>query len=139
MATEVFIHQKKVLDSDDKRASALIPKGTTGTKLVFDDGTTFLRTRNGYKARLAFVGNAVDAGGESFVVFTILINGNPVKEFRKFQQALGETFDPQSRMAVPTDLPQMGLVEVIADNTSDASTGTDYNAFIRLRVEYEEP
>lgn len=140
MATEVFVYPKPVVDSDDMVGSALIVKGTTGTKLTFlQSGQTFFRTRTGRKARLVFLGNAVDAGGESVITFHVKVNNVLLPPpYESFQQAMGTTYDAETRLAVPVELPQNALVEVLCDNSTDPSSGTDYNAYARVRVEYED-
>lgn len=135
MSNEVVIYPKRAIDIDDVLATVNVLANTTGTKLVFNKlNSTSLRTRTGQKARLVFVGNAVDAGGESVVTFHVLINGTLLPSpYDSFQQALGVTYDPQSRNSVPLDLPQNALIEITADNSS----ATAYNAFARMRIEYE--
>lgn len=134
MSQEVAL-RAQAIDRDDKVASASIAASTT-TKLTFSDGTTNFRTRTGRKGRLTFVGNDVDAGGETYLTFSILVNGARISDplLSSFQQAIGETFDPSSSLSVPLELPQNALIEVSVTNSNGS---TAYNAFIRLRVEYE--
>lgn len=136
MAQEVYVYPKQVVDFDDVLATANILASTTGTKLTFNkNNQTFIRTRTGRRCRFVFVGNNVDPGGESSITFHIYINGTLLSPpYDSFQQALGLTYDPQSRNITPIDLPQNALVEIVADNSS----GTAYNAFARLRIEYED-
>lgn len=137
MAQEVYIRQKAVLDIDDVVGTVLVTANSTGTQLIWNKGGLgYIRTRTGHKARLAFVGNNVDPGGESVVTFHIYVNGNQLQPpYDSFTQALGITYDPSGRLVAPVDLPQNAMIEVRADNTDPA---TDYNAFIRLRIEYED-
>lgn len=138
MSQEVFVNQKKVVDFDDVIASALISANTTGTKLTFSkNNAAFLVTRTGRRARLVHVGNAVDAGGETSLTFHVHVNGSRVSvpPYDSFQQAMGLTYDGYSRIAVPIELPQGALIEVVVDNSA---AGTDYNAFARVRIEYED-
>ena len=140
MPNEVYVRQRRVVDSDDLTAQVLVPKNTAGseTKLVWNrqGSPTFIRTRTGSRARLTFFGNAVDAGGESVVTFHVYVNGNRLPPpLDSFQFALGETFDPQSRLGYPIELPQSAIVEIAAENSSST---TDYNAFGRVRIEYED-
>ncbi len=127
--------QNQAIDNDDKIASALIPKSGAATKVVFADGSTFLRTRTGRRATLTGFGNDVDPGGQTFLAFTIYVNGVPLQPpYYNFTQALGQTFNPLSLiLTVPVSLPQGALVEVVVVNSD---TTADYNAFVRLQVEY---
>lgn len=136
MAQEVYVYPNRVVDSDDKTATVNAVASTNGQKLVFDsDGQTFFRTRTGRRARLAFVGNAVDSGGETYITFHIYSNGNLLRApYNSFQQALGETFKGSERLQVPIELPQNAMIEITVDNTDTNA----YHAFARLRVEYEE-
>lgn len=134
MSQEVAIHSQAI-DFDDKTAQVNLGATSTDTPLVFDDsGIAYFFTRTGRRGRLTFVGNAVDTGGETKVTFHIKINGTRLQPpYNSFQQALGVTYDGWSSLSVPLDLPQGAMIEVTADN----SDSTTYNAFVRLRVEYE--
>lgn len=135
MSQEVAV-RSQAIDWDDKTAQVLAGTSSTNTPLVFDDtGLDHFFTRTGRRGRLTFVGNSVDAGGEDNVSFHILVNGTRMpRPYNEFQQALGLTYDGWSTLSVPLELPQGACIQVTVDN-DDATTA--YNAFIRLRVEYE--
>lgn len=137
---EVNIRTKPVTDADDMVFFKNILASASGTKLLLDStdaNSTFFRTRTGRKARLAFVGNAVGSGGDPYVTFHILVNGNRInkKPYDSFNQALGETFNGWANISAPVNLPENALVEVTADNSD---SGNAYDAFCRVRVEYED-
>lgn len=136
-APQVSISNKPIIDFQDKVGSATISASATGTKLTFDNSQTFFVTRTGARPFLAQVANAVSSGGEDKITFHVYVNGNRIAKvpFDNFQQALGETYRSDGRLASPLELPQGALIEVLADN-SDGSTS--YSAFARLRVEYED-
>jgi hypothetical protein len=132
---EVFINQNPVIDSDDKVGSASITHGAGEIPLVYEDGLDYFRTRTGRRARLVFTGNAVDAGGESVITFHVYANGVRLPPpHASFQQALGATYDPQSRLAVPVNIPQNAYVQVKAENSHATD---DFTAYVRVRLEYE--
>lgn len=136
MATEVYLYSKRVYDFDDVNGQVNALASTNDQKIVFaNNGLTYIRTRTGRKARLAFVGNAVDAGGEPYITFHIVVNGAKARPpYDSFQLALGVTYDGSDRLQVPVDLPQNAMVEVIVDN----SNASAFNAYIRIRIEYED-
>lgn len=137
MPIEVIVHQKPVLDADDKVGSATIPKTGASTALTFDNNLDYFYTRTGSRGRLVAVGNDVDAGGTSHITFHIHVNGSRIAKipFDNFTQALGAVYDTNSGRIPPIDLPQGAHIQVVCENND---TTTDYGAYIRLRVEYED-
>lgn len=136
MAQEVFLYQKPVIDTDDKVCSVNVGAAATGTPLAFSDGQTSFRTRVGKRARLASVANSVDPGAENLITFHILVNGAyALPPYDTFTQSMGETYRGDSRIAVPVELPQGALIQIVADN---ADAATAWNAYARIRVEYED-
>lgn len=136
MTIDVFLRDRQVVDFQDKVGSVSVPANSTGTNLTFDDGAAFFTTRTGLKPFLTNVSNDVDPGGENKIRFHLKVNGTRINKvpFDSFVQSLGETYKSDARLPYPIELPQGALIEIEAEN-SDGSTA--YNAYSRLRVEYE--
>lgn len=136
MPQQVSIYPRNIVDQDDKNGSVLVPTTGATTRLVFGDGQSNFRTRTGRRCFISFIGNAVDPGGETQVMFHVLVNGARLQQpYDSFQQAMGLTYDGNSNMNLRLEVPQNAMIEVTAEN---ADTATAYNAFIRMRVDYEE-
>lgn len=139
---EVYISPKPPVDFDDKVFQATVVAAATLTPLVLQDGSglTFFRTRTGRRARLIFVGNAVQPGGEAAITFHIYVNGNPLMypPYDRFKQALGETYNGWANVSVDIPLPENAMIQVMADNSDDTSPDEDWIVDARLRVVYEE-
>lgn len=143
MSTEVFVRQKRVVDSDDVLAQyvtagapASVPAAST-VKLTFNktNSTNFV-LRGGVKARCVFIGNDVDSGGSPYLTFQLLVNGNMFPApYNSFTQAVGTTYTPGNSFTIPFDLPQNALIECVVINSN---VTTAYGAFLRMRIEYEE-
>lgn len=137
-ANEVIIRQNATLNVDDKLCSVSLGSGAAETLMTFTDGRTYFYTRTGRRARLMFVGNAVDPGYELYIHFHVYINGTrALPPYDDFSQAIGLTYDPGARMAVPMDLPQGALIQVKADAPGAVFTSNG-GAYARLRIEYED-
>lgn len=137
MSQEVIVHQKPVVDRDDRIGTVNVAASGVATPVVWGDtGLNYFRTRTGRRARLTFLGNAVDPGGESFITFHVLVNGAKLlPPYDSFTQALGETFNGWASLSLPVELPQNAMVQVIADNSDSANA---YNVYNRVRIEYED-
>lgn len=139
MAQEVFIDNRRVRDAFDDIGYKLLTPGQSDQPLQFSDGNSFIRVRNGLRARLTLVGAAVDSGAEALMTFHVKVNGANISDrlYASFGPRTGApalTIDPGARIIYPIDLPQGGLLEVTAD--LDAAASVDYGAYTRIRIEY---
>lgn len=132
MAQDVFVYPKQVVDFDDIFAGPiLIAKNGVPTSLT---SILTYQTKPGKQPYIAVLANDVDAGGIGSVYFTLRVNGisNP-----RYTLTVNQWSSPQliTRLPVRILVPQLATVTVDAYN---ASTTTDYNAFARIQVEYED-
>lgn len=102
----------------------------------------------GRRARLVFVGNAVDPGGTPFVQWSVKVNGTPLADplVSRFGNAnvgqIGVTYDPSQRFTVPKTIPEGCFLELVATLTvsvvDGSSPSANYGVYGYMRVEYED-
>ncbi len=125
---EVIVHQKPVVDFDDKVAQVTVAASAVDTEIL-----TF-RTRTGRRARLVGFAFARDSGGEAYVTVRLLSNG---AEVYSYGSSVNQWSDPANinRLPVPVDLPQNAYIQVVASNSN---TTDGYATTARVQVEYED-
>jgi hypothetical protein len=131
--SNVQLKTKPVTDYQDLYNSAAVTAsaGTDGNApvTVVSD-----RVRVGSRAFLAKLGNAIQAGGENYVTFRLLLNGSRLWPYDGSQNQWG---DPANLQDLPArlELPQGAMIQIQCDN-SDPSNA--YVATARLFIEYED-
>jgi hypothetical protein len=132
MSDRVEISTRPVIDFDDQYASASV-SANAGNNVVAPATIISFRTKTGKKAFLTKIGNAVQAGGESFITFRLLQNKARIYPYDGSQNQWG---DPAWLQPLPyrIELPSNALIEITCDN-SDAAIA--YIATARVFIEYE--
>jgi len=115
------------IDSDSPYATVTANMGATTTVLTHE-------IKNGKRAFLLSFRNAVGAGGESYISFSLLLNGNPLENYDRIMNQIAAPENQQGQLLVRRELPQGAQLTVIATN-SDAAN--DYNATAKLEIGYE--
>lgn len=95
-----------------------------------------IKCKSGAAAKLVKVGNAVGAGGENYLTFTLYINGIPCPDYQNFNNMITDPANPEAQLSSEIPLQQAVTIELKVVN-SDA--GNDYSATGCLVVYYEDP
>lgn len=90
--------------------------------------------KNGKNAFLRGVRNSVSGGGEPYIYFSVLINGNPLENFDRIQNMVAAPEDQQGNLLRRKQLPQGAIISVVADNSDPSNT---YSATAKLEIGYE--
>lgn len=129
----VELKTKPIIDYQDiyNNASVTASAGTAGNApvTVISD-----RIRIGKRAFLSKLGNAVQAGGENYITFRLLLNGSRLWPYDGSQNQWG---DPANLQDLPSrlELSQGAMIQIQCDNSDGANA---YVATARLFIEYED-
>lgn len=126
-----YIDRKDIIDVDDKYATVTAAVATGATTPTRTTVLT-LQSKPGKSSYLYFLGNAIQAGGEAYVTFRLLING---ASYYPYDGTLNQWADPSSNIELPIqyEIPVGSKVEIVADNSD---TGNTYSATARIRIAY---
>lgn len=127
MVANRYLDKTKIIDYDEYYAT--VTAATSATTVVFS-----AQVKPGKIPWLAFISNAIQAGGGDQVTFRLLINGSA---WYPFDGTLNQWAPPESNfdLAVPYILPTGCSVKVIAINADAANT---YAATARVRIIYTD-
>lgn len=129
----VELKSKPIIDYQDLYSNATVTAaaGTAGNAPVTVIAD---RVRVGKRAFLAKLGNAVQAGGESYITFRVLLNGSRLWPYDGSQNQWG---DPANLQDLPSrlELSQGALIQIRCDNSDPSNS---YVATARLFIEYED-
>lgn len=129
MAKIYELRKKPVVDDGGAYANVTAVKAKT--TLIAS-----LRLKTGVRAFLVKLGNAVSAGAEAYISWSLLVNGAAVDaRYINFANMITDPADPESQLPFEIELPQGALVELYAAN-SDAAN--DYGVTGQLQVYYTD-
>jgi hypothetical protein len=90
--------------------------------------------KNGKRPFLLSFRNAVGAGGETYVSFSLLLNGNPLENFDRIQNQIAAPENQQGQLVIRKELPQGSVLKVVAINSDPVNA---YNATAKVELAYE--
>lgn len=119
--------RERVIDYDEKYLTVTAATAAETTVFAF-------QVKPGKQPWLAFVGNAIQAGGGDLVTFVLRVNR---ANFYPFDGSLNQWAPPESNfdLPVPYELPVGCEVSVVAIN---ADSGTTYAATARIKIFYTD-
>lgn len=115
------------IDSASPYATVTAGMGVTTTVLTHE-------LKNGKRPFLLSFRNAVGAGGEPYITFSLLLNGNALENFDRIGNQIAAPENQQGQLVIRKELPQGGVLTVIAINSDGLN---DYNATAKLEIAYE--
>lgn len=111
MAKIYELRNKPVIDDDGDYQNQPTLAGTT-TEVIAS-----ARLKNGLRAFLVKIGNAVGATANEPIEWTLKVNGAPLdKRFTAFTNMITEPSNPEAQLPKEYELPQGALVELVAYN-----------------------
>lgn len=76
-----------------------------------------VRLKNGLRAFLVKIGNAISVPGTDPIAWTLKVNGGSLdNRFNGFTNMITDPANPESQLAKEYEIPQGALVELIANN-----------------------
>jgi hypothetical protein len=95
-----------------------------------------VRLKTGVRAYLVKIGNAVSAGAEDYITWTLKVNGEALDaRYVDFSNMITDPSNPEAQLPFEYELPQGALVELYAAN-SDAAN--DYGVTGQVQIYYTD-
>lgn len=122
-----------IIDYDEKYATATAAVAASASVPTRTTILT-LQVKPGKQAWLQFLGNAVQAGGDTFMTFRLLVNRSP---YYPFDGSLNQWAPPESNFDLPVayELPTSCEVQIVVDNSDASNT---YTGTGRIRIVYTD-